>query len=231
MNSIWDTIVGFSGQIEEWILHLTGSLWIYPGMYALATIDGFFPVVPSESVIIASATAWAQTGSPWLPGIWLAAVAGAWTGDQIAYGIGRMFNVTQWKIFKGDKGNAALAWAEDALERRGSTFIIAARFIPMGRVIANVSAGALRFPHRRFMAIDAVGAVIWATYAVVLGIFAGSLFKDSLLLSIVVGVVAGIAMGFLIDRVMQRLGFSTPDVPRLAEGEDSPETEKAGPGQ
>ncbi|WP_152649752.1 DedA family protein [Demequina oxidasica] len=222
MNNLWDTITGFSGQLEEWILQLTDSLWIYPWMYILSVVDGFFPVVPSESVIIASATAWAQTGSPWLPGIWIAAATGAWCGDQIAYGIGRLFDVTKWKMFNTEKGKASLAWADSALEKRGSTFIIAARFIPMGRVIANISAGALRYPHRRFMGVDAIGALIWATYSVVLGIFTGSLFSDNLILSIVVGVVAGIVMGFVIDRVMQKIGFSPPEVPDLSKQIETP---------
>jgi len=217
VSDLWSTILGLSGQIEAWILDLTGSLWIYPGIYVLSVIDGFFPVVPSESVVIASATAWSQTGSPMLVGIWLAAALGAWCGDQVAYLIGAQFKVTRWRLFKTDKGKALLGWADDMLERRGSSFIIAARFIPMGRVIANMSAGALRYPHSHFMKMDAVGAAIWATYTVLLGMSAGQIFQDNLLVSIVVGVAAGILMGFVIDRIMQRFGFAKPELPDLAD--------------
>ena len=34
---------------EAWILAMAASPWIYPAMFAFATIDGFFPPVPSES--------------------------------------------------------------------------------------------------------------------------------------------------------------------------------------
>lgn len=219
MSNLWDSIVGISAQVESFVLALSESLWIYPGVYVLCVIDGFFPVVPSESVIIASATAWAQVGNPWLPGIWLAAAAGAWCGDQIAYFIGSRFDVTRWRIFHTEKGKQSLAWAESALETRGSTFIIAARFIPMGRVAANLSAGALRFPHKRFMGIDAIGAIIWATYSVILGIFAGSIFSN-LLVSIIVGIVGGVILGVLVDKILTKFGFGVADLPDLSEQVD-----------
>ena len=40
---------------EEWVIALAGSPWILLAVLALATIDGFFPPVPSESVVIAVA--------------------------------------------------------------------------------------------------------------------------------------------------------------------------------
>ncbi|WP_026532979.1 hypothetical protein [Arthrobacter sp. H41] len=35
----------------EWALTLAGSPWLLLILYALATIDGFFPPVPSEGVV------------------------------------------------------------------------------------------------------------------------------------------------------------------------------------
>ncbi|WP_418608443.1 hypothetical protein [Georgenia sp. SUBG003] len=41
--------------VEEFVLGLAGSPWILLAVTVLATIDGFFPPVPSESIVIAVA--------------------------------------------------------------------------------------------------------------------------------------------------------------------------------
>ena len=212
-----DWILHFSSTVEEWVLALSESLWIYPGIFAVSLIDAIFPVVPSESVIIATATASSQTGSPILVLIFLCAAVGAWCGDQLAYLVGSRFDVRQWRIFKRGRWLRTLDWAETQLERRGTTFIIAARFIPMGRVVVNLTAGALRYPHRRFMGVDAVAVTIWAAWSIALGTIAGAIFpEDNLLLSIVVGVVAGVVLGLLVDRILAWIGLEQPQLPDLA---------------
>ncbi|WP_296666724.1 DedA family protein, partial [Demequina sp.] len=216
MNAIWHALFDWIDWLEGWILTLTESLWIYPSVFALSLIDGVFPLVPSESVVIATATAWAQNGTPWVWLTWFFAVTGAWCGDQIAYWIGSKFDVRKHPFFARKRVRTTLDWAETTLERRGTTFIIAARFIPMGRVAVNITAGALHYPRKWFMAVDAVAVAIWATYGVALGIWAGSIFEN-LLVSIAVGVVGGVVIGMLIDKVLQRLGFAEPDMPKLAD--------------
>ncbi|WP_159448745.1 DedA family protein [Demequina sp. NBRC 110053] len=211
-----DWLLHFSSTVEEWVLELSESLWIYPGVFVLSLIDGIFPVLPSESVIIATATASFQTGSPILVLIFLCGAAGAWCGDQLAYFVGSKVDVRNWRIFKRDRWRASLDWAETQLERRGTTFIIAARFIPMGRVVVNLSAGALRYPHRRFMGVDAIAVSIWAGWGILLGTAAGAIFpEDNLVLSIVIGVVAGVVLGFFVDKVLGWFGLSQPDLPDL----------------
>lgn len=214
MNEFWHLLTDWVGAVEEWTLTLTESVWIYPSVWALAVIDGIFPVVPSESVVIASATAWAQTGTPIVWIVWIAAALGAWCGDQIAYWVGSRFDVRKHPFFARARVRKTLDWAETTLERRGTTFIIAARFIPMGRVAVNITAGALRYPKKWFMAVDAVAAVIWATYGIALGVWAGSIFEN-LLVSIAVGVTGGIILGIVIDKILQRLGFAEPELPDL----------------
>lgn len=201
--------------MEEWILTLTESLWIYPSVFLLSLIDGIFPLVPSESVVIATATAWSQNGTPLIYLTWFFAAAGAWCGDQLAYWVGSRFDVRKHPFFARARARKTLDWAETTLEKRGTTFIIAARFIPMGRVAVNLTAGALGYPRKWFMTVDAIAAAIWATYGSILGIFAGSI-SDNIVVSIVIGVVGGVVLGFLIDKVLARMGFAEPEMPDLA---------------
>ncbi len=198
--------------LEDSILSLTSSVWIYPSVWAVAVIDGIFPPIPSESIVIAAATTWQQTGRPTIAFIWLSAAVGAWCGDQIAYTVGKAIPVRRVPGMRSPRGLATLDWAERALEHRGTAFIIAARFIPVGRVAVNLTAGALRFPRRRFMGVDAFGATIWATYSIALGAFAGSLWKNSLLLSIAIGVVGGIILGYLVDLILSKAGVQPPEL-------------------
>jgi membrane-associated protein len=58
--------------------------------------------------------------------------------------------------------------------------IIAARFIPGGRTATTFLAGALGMPWRRFVAIDTLAAVLWATYIALLGYFGGATFEEDL---------------------------------------------------
>ena len=54
-----------------------------------------------------------------------------------------------------------------------------ARFIPGGRTAVTLSAGTVLFPWRRFALFDAVAALIWASYASLLGYFGGKAFEDA----------------------------------------------------
>ena len=212
-----DWLLHFTATVESYVLDFSESLWIYPGVFGLSLLDGFFPVVPSESVIIATATTAFQTGQPNLVLIFLAGALGAWCGDQIAYFIGARADVRQWRIFRRGRWLRSLDWSENQLEQRGAALIVAARFIPMGRMLVNLSAGALRYPHRRFMGIDAVAVVIWAAWSIALGTVAGALLpEDNLLLSIVAGVVAGVVLGFAVEKVLGWIGFDKPELPDLA---------------
>jgi membrane protein DedA with SNARE-associated domain len=220
--SLWDWVVHFTSHVEEAILNAAESLWIYFWLFAMSVIDGFFPVVPSETIVIATSTAWKQTGFPYLPLIWISAAAGAWCGDQIAYFLGTKIHLRTFRMFRSPRGQRTLDWADHALKHRGAAFIIAARFIPFGRVAVNLTAGALAFNRRRFMIIDAIAVAIWATYGVAIGVFFGSLFENNLLLSIGVGVAGGIALGWLVDKILARFGVKVPDADEAPAGE-SPE--------
>ncbi|MBB5473755.1 membrane protein DedA with SNARE-associated domain [Cellulomonas hominis] len=190
--------------IEGWIPALAESLWVYPALMLFATIDGFFPPVPSESVVIALASLSVAHGEPNLALIMVAGALGAFTGDQIAYTIGSRVDVHRLRIFRTERGRKALAWAEHALAHRGSSFILAARYIPVGRVAVNMTAGALGYPRKRFVGLTALAAVTWAAYGTAVGVGAGVWLEEHPLVAVVAGVVVGTLVGLLIDWVLRR---------------------------
>lgn len=210
-----EALTTFLENLEHWILTLASSAWIYPALFGFATIDGFFPPIPSESVVITLAVSAHATGSPNLLLVLLIAAAGAWTGDQIAFALGRLVGTERFAFLRSARGRRAVAWAERALAHRGASFILAARYIPVGRVAVNMTAGAVGYPRRRFMAFSAIAAVTWAVYSVVIGLVAAQWLGHEPLLAMVVGVVMGIATGFLIDRILiaraRRRGTYAPE--------------------
>ncbi|MBD5786802.1 DedA family protein [Cellulosimicrobium terreum] len=197
-----EAVTTFLENLEHWVLALSSSGWIYPALFAFATIDGFFPPVPSESVVITLAVAAHATGAPNLLLVLLVAALGAWTGDQIAFSIGRAVGTDRIRFLRSPRGRRAVGWAERALAHRGASFILAARYIPIGRVAVNMTAGAVGYRRSRFMLFSGIAAVTWAIYSVLIGLVAARWLGHEPLLAMVVGVVMGIATGFVIDRVL-----------------------------
>lgn len=190
--------------ITDAVFALVGSPLVFLALYAVAAIDGFFPPIPSESIVIALASLSVSTGEPNLWVVGVVAAAGAFTGDQIAYSIGRRVPVRNLRFMRGRTAQRALTWAERALAERGAAFIIAARYVPIGRVAVNMTAGAVGFNRLRFTILAAIAAVTWALYSVMLGVGAGHVLKDQPLLGVLVGVVGGVLLGLVIDPLIKR---------------------------
>jgi len=190
--------------LEHWILALAGSPWVYVALYAFATIDGFFPPIPSESVVIALAALAASSGTPAIAVLIPVAALGAFTGDQIAYTIGTKVDLHALRLFRGRNGRKALAWAEHALAHRGSSFILAARYIPIGRVAVNMTAGSLGFPRRRFVGLTALAGLTWAAYGTAIGIGTGAWLEGHPVVAVAVGIVVGVVVGLVIDWALRR---------------------------
>jgi len=200
--------------LEQWALDLAASPWVLAALFGFATVDGFFPPVPSESLVIALASLSASTGRPVLWAVVAVAALGAFVGDQIAYQIGRAVPVRRLRLFRGRRGHALLDWAERALRTRGAALLIAARYIPVGRVAVNMTAGALGFRRRRFVLLTAIAAGTWALYSTAIGVGVGAVLGSSPLVGVVAGVVGGFAVGLVVDWVLRRwLGFATPALP------------------
>jgi len=187
--------------INELILQAVSSPWLYLVMFATAVIDGFFPPIPSETVLVAAAAIAASTGGTNLVLLCALAAVGAMIGDNIAYLIGRSVGTTRFAWMRRPRIAAAFARAQRTLARSGAPLILGARYIPVGRVVVNMSAGALGYSWRRFLPLSAVAGVSWAIYSAVIGLLAGQWLHDQPFLSAVVGIAFALIIGVVIDRV------------------------------
>jgi len=206
--------------INEWILALANSPWVLVAVLLVAWIDGFFPPVPSETLVVAAAVVFVAAHR-WsavlvLP---LVAAAGAMAGDLTAYSLGRFFKAGNWRLFRQGKGETAVAWARRSFAKAGAVLIIVARYIPIGRVAVNLTAGSIRFPLRRFVIFDAVAGVTWGIYSTAFGALAGRATRDNPLFSVVIGVTLSVLVGLLVQRIInRRLGGSFAKSSKTASG-------------
>lgn len=197
--------------INNFILSTAGSPWVYIGLFACCLIDGFFPPVPSESLVVALASL-ALSGAG--VNIWLlipAAALGAFLGDNLAYLMGRWIGLDRFAWMRRPKLRRSVAWARHELDKRSVSLILVARFIPVGRVVVNVTAGATGFPRRRFIALTGISGLVWAAYSVAIGSIAGAWFNEHHLLGVVVGVSGALVLGLIIDRIISMVRGTSPD--------------------
>ncbi|XTR51820.1 hypothetical protein ACOM2C_17755 [Pseudarthrobacter sp. So.54] len=74
--------------INEAILHAAGQWWIYPILTIFCFIDGFIPILPSETLIVALGALSVTSGEPNMWFVMAAAALGAIAGDNMAYLLG-----------------------------------------------------------------------------------------------------------------------------------------------
>jgi membrane-associated protein len=164
-------------QFVDWV---SGAWWSYPVIFLVSMLDAFFPIVPSETVVITGGVV-ASSGDLSFPLVILCASTGAIIGDNISYGIGTWLGEhTVKRVFRTDKARRGFEWAERQLEERGFYLIVIARFIPGGRTAVTFASG---YTHgmtwRRFIVADITAGLIWGTYAASLGYFGGKQFEEA----------------------------------------------------
>ena len=156
----------------------TGSALSYAIAVVLPALDAIFPLVPSETVIIALGVATAGSADPRLGLLVACAAAGAFLGDNLSYFLGRRFGpLVERRFFATGKGARQRAWAERSLDRFGMQLIVVCRFIPGGRTAVTLSCGLIGYSRRRFILATAVAAIIWALYSFFIGRLGGAAFE------------------------------------------------------
>ena len=135
----------------------------------------FLPFLPGDSLIFAAGT-FAGIGqlSFWL--LFFLIITAAIIGDTINYEIGKHFgrkllNNKKFTIVKQEN----LDKADALIAKYGSGAVFLARFMPIIRTIVPFVVGMGRLDYKKFIAFNALGAVVWVTLFLCLGFFFGNI--------------------------------------------------------
>lgn len=189
---------------------ITGSPWTYLLIALLCAGDAVFPVLPSETIVVAAAVLAANGRLAILP-IALVAAAGAFLGDNTAYAVGNSgLRRLARHFMKSDKSRRRFEWSREQLRQRGAWIILVARFIPGGRTATTYMAGTLEMPwRRRFVPADAAAAVVWSAYCSALGYFGGAAFENNLWLPLIIAAAVSVVVAAGGELLRRRLGSTS----------------------
>jgi membrane-associated protein len=185
--------------LNVFVIDAAAQWWVYPVLLVCCFVDGFFPPIPSESVVVALAALAVSSGAPnpWL--VALVAAAGAIAGDNVAFLIGRKVGTRGFRWMQRPRVISAFAWARKELDRRGALLILSARYIPIGRVAVNMTAGATGFDQRKFIFFSVIAGISWSAYSIAIGALAGQWFHDHSLIAAGIAIVLALLLGVLVD--------------------------------
>ncbi|WP_326636876.1 DedA family protein [Streptosporangium sp. NBC_01755] len=189
------------------------SPWIYLALFALALLDGFFPVVPAETSVITAGVFAAATGAPDLPLVIAVAALGAFAGDHISYAIGRGAGN---RLRNGRRSRKTFAWAERALAERGGLILVVARYIPGGRTACTLTMGAVAYPRRSFALFDAVAALSWALYSGLIGYVGGVAFENDPFKGLLLGLGIAVTITAVVEAVRYLRRHRVPAEPQAS---------------
>ncbi|GLB65669.1 DedA family protein [Arthrobacter mangrovi] len=189
----------FMDALNVFVIDAAAQWWVYPVLLVCCFVDGFFPPIPSESVVVALAALAVSSGAPNLWLVALVAAAGAIAGDNVAFLIGRKVGTRGFRWSQRPRVISAFAWARKELDRRGALLILSARYIPVGRVAVNMTAGATGFDQRKFVFFSVIAGISWSAYSVAIGALAGQWFHDHSLVAAGIAIVLALLLGVLVD--------------------------------
>ncbi len=211
-----DAVITALNAVSTFILSTAEQPWVYLLVFICCTVDGFFPPFPSESVVVGLASLVLTQGvpNPWF--LIISAGLGAFIGDNIAYAMGKAIGTRRFRWMRSARMQRSFAWAGYELQKRAASLILVARFIPIGRVAVNLTAGATGYSRRSFVGLTALSAVVWSTYSVGIGVLAGSWFEHNHLLGVMVAIGIAVILGIVVDRIIAAVRGSTPMRPEPA---------------
>ncbi len=177
------------------------SFWIYVVGAVFVTVSALIPPIPSTTVFVGLGAIAGLDGGPNAGFLVLAMMVGAVAGDVATFGVMRFFGNTRWGSKRGPRRQRAVDSGTRRLRERPYIFMLTSRFIPLGRLSANMAATIAGYPLRAFAVFSVVSAGIWSLYSVGIGILTQFWPNVSTQLAVIVAIVASMVLGWLVGKV------------------------------
>jgi membrane-associated protein len=157
--------------------------WALVGLLLVVFIESgiLFPVLPGDTLLFVGGMLAAGTAAEahevntnfqlWqlLVFVPIAAIA----GSQVGYWIGRVIGTSMFTPNARFLKQRYLDEAHAFFEQRGPFAIVLARFVPIVRTLAPITAGAARMSYGLFTLFNVIGALVWSFGLILLGYWLG----------------------------------------------------------
>jgi membrane-associated protein len=150
--------------------------WALLGLLVVIFVESgvLFPVLPGDTLLfvagmLAAGTAAAGQAEFQLWQLLVFIPIAAILGGQVGYFIGRYLGTAMFKPNARVLKQRYLDEAHAFFEERGPFAIVLARFVPIVRTLAPITAGAARMSYGVFTLFNVIGAVVWGVGLTLLG--------------------------------------------------------------
>ncbi len=153
--------------------------WALVGLLVVVFVESgvLFPVLPGDTLLFVAGMLAAGTAAQaqavqtnfHLWQLLLFVPIAAILGGQVGYWVGRSIGTSMFKPNARFLKQRYLDEAHAFFEQRGPFAIVLARFVPIVRTLAPITAGAARMGYGVFTLFNVIGAVVWGIGLVLLG--------------------------------------------------------------
>ncbi|MCH9668895.1 MAG: VTT domain-containing protein [Actinomycetia bacterium] len=207
-------------------INLLGSFgtWALIGLLVVVFVESgvLFPILPGDSLLFVAGMLAAGTAAAAHEGtvqanfaLWQLLVfipIAAVLGGQVGYWTGRKVGTAMFKPNARFLKQRYLDEAHLFFEQRGPFAIVIARFVPVVRTLAPITAGAARMNYGVFTLYNAVGATVWGVGLTVLGYWLGRFeIVQKLLEPIIIGIVVISVLPMAIEWYQRRKAAKQTD--------------------
>ncbi|MBA2944526.1 DedA family protein [Streptomyces himalayensis] len=196
--------------------HLAGTAcWAY----AILAITTLPPLLPN-AVLLVTGGMLAARGEMSITLVLLSVAGSALLGDVMIHRFGWSAGgrVRRRIAGRGRQGEL-FEWAAARVQRGGIPFVVGVRFLPSGRLLGGLAAGAARYPAGRFAIGAALAETVWAAYSVGVGYFGGAVSDDPVY-SVAIGLALSVAVAGVAAVAQRRTARSAVAVSAAASGAD-----------
>ena len=168
----------------EQYLNASTPFFIYLALGAIVFIEtgiliAFF--LPGDSILFAAGLVAAAREDTNIVFLVTVIFIAAFLGDQVGYVLGRKYGRSYLERHSSPRIERMIARAERFYEKYGWSAVILARFYPWIRTFMPPIAGIGKMNYYKFLAANALGALLWGVGITLLGFYAASIpaLKDS----------------------------------------------------
>lgn len=179
-----------------------GGLWAYLTVFLATFIEGIFPPVPSDVVVIFCAVLAAKGTLHWMP-LFLSAFLGGTLGALLVYWIGNSRG-RSFFLSRPFLSPSRLLEMERHFQRYGNIILVLNRAVIGGRSFGFLIAGLAGYRFNRVLAYGALGIAPWYIMVIGLGMIFGEK-AEGLIKVIIIGVMILLAISVLSVIITKKL--------------------------